>query len=72
MESTETSYRFGFRMVGESESAQWTWLGDVDTQVLTRNPEVGQPFTGMMFGVYSCGELEPVLVPATFAYAEFR
>ncbi|OAL55251.1 beta-xylosidase [Pyrenochaeta sp. DS3sAY3a] len=74
VESTETRYRFGFRVLGEreSESEQWTWLGDVDTRVLTRNPEVGQPFTGMMFGVYSCGELEPVLVPATFAYAEFR
>lgn len=72
IETTERIYRFGYQENSGHDSMEWIWLGEVDTQVLTREPEVGQPFTGMMFGLYAFGELEPVLTPATFAYAEFR
>ncbi|XP_014551561.1 glycoside hydrolase family 43 protein [Bipolaris victoriae FI3] len=75
IESTETSYRLGYRDVNHDAheaNESWTWLGNIDTQVMTRAPEVGQPFTGMMMGLYSFGEMQPVLSPAHFAYAEFR
>ncbi|KAF1849569.1 glycoside hydrolase family 43 protein [Cucurbitaria berberidis CBS 394.84] len=72
IDCTATNYRFGFQEVGALDGGRWTWLGDVDTQVLTRSPEIGQPFTGMMLGLYSFGELQPTLTPAHFAYAEFR
>ncbi|KAF2855361.1 glycoside hydrolase family 43 protein [Plenodomus tracheiphilus IPT5] len=67
-----TSYRFGFRASEAQHESDWVWLGEVDTQVMTRNPEIGQPFTGMMLGLYAFGELQPALTPAHFAYAEFR
>lgn len=75
IESTPTSYRLGFQEINhETQQAlkDWTWLGEVDTHVMTRPPEVGQPFTGMMMGLYSFGVMQPVLTPAHFAYAEFR
>jgi beta-xylosidase len=72
IDCTEKSYRFGFQIIGDQKGGKWVWLGDVDTQVMTRNPEIGQPFTGMMFGLYSFGELQPALTPAHFAYAESR
>ncbi|KAF2130909.1 glycoside hydrolase family 43 protein [Dothidotthia symphoricarpi CBS 119687] len=71
VDCTEGSYRFGFKEVDVQSNGEWKWLGAVDTQVLTRNPDVGQPFTGMMLGLYSFGELQPALVPAHFTYAEF-
>lgn len=55
IDCTPTSYRLGFRERQTQNNDQWTWLGEVDTQVLTRNPEIGQPFTGMMMGLYSFG-----------------
>jgi beta-xylosidase len=72
IDCTEQSYCFGFKAVDAWDDQEWTWLGEVDTQVMTRNPEIGQPFTGMLLGVYSFGELQPALSPAHFAYAEFR
>jgi beta-xylosidase len=71
IESTANSYRFRYYETGFGNS-MLQMLGDVDTEVMTRNPEIGQPFTGMMMGLYSFGELQPVLTPAHFAYAEFR
>jgi hypothetical protein len=71
VDCTATSYRFGYRVVGDANE-DWTWLAEVDTRILTRNPEIGQPFTGMMLGLYAFGELQPVLTPAHFAFAAFR
>ncbi|KAF1835200.1 putative glycosyl hydrolase, partial [Decorospora gaudefroyi] len=76
VDSTDTTYRFGYREVCGAEKLPasreaWVWLGEVDTQVLTQNPVIGQPFTGMMMGVYAFGELQGVLDSAEFAYAEF-
>tara|TARA_R110002003_G_scaffold2616_3_gene24510 strand:+ start:19239 stop:19577 length:339 start_codon:yes stop_codon:yes gene_type:complete len=71
VDCTATCYRFGYRVVGDANE-DWTWIAEVDTQVLTRNPEIGQPFTGMMLGLYAFGELQPVLAPAHFAFAAFR
>jgi len=71
VDCTATSYRFGYQEVGAG-TEEWIWLGEVDTEVLTRNPDIGQPFTGMMMGLYAFGELQPILTPAHFAYAEFR
>jgi beta-xylosidase len=75
VDCTATSYRFGYQeatSMRSGDDGKWTWLGEVDTEIMTRNPEVGQPFTGMMMGLYSFGELQPVITPAHFAYAEFR
>jgi beta-xylosidase len=74
IDSTATCYRFGYRHTddGTQQKTEWAWLGDIDTQVMTRNPPVGQPFTGMMMGLYAYGELQPVLTPAHFKYAQFR
>ena len=75
VESSVECYRLGYRevAVGSQEtSGDWKWLGAVDTQIMTRSPEVGAPFTGMMMGLYSFGVMQPVLTPAHFAYAEFR
>jgi beta-xylosidase len=71
VESTPIIYRFGYHDTADGKTAL-QWLGEVDTEVMTRNPEIGQPFTGMMMGLYAFGELQPVLTPAHFAYAEFR
>ncbi|KAH9874842.1 hypothetical protein J1614_004329 [Plenodomus biglobosus] len=72
VDCTATSYRFGYRESGAQQGDDWEWLGEVDTQIMTRNPDIGQPFTGMMLGLYAFGELQPALAPAHFAYAEFR
>jgi hypothetical protein len=39
----------------------------VKSQLLTRSPPIGGAFTGVMFGVYSFGMMEPVLDPADFS-----
>jgi len=72
IESTATNYRLGFREAQDKTREDCSWLGEIDTQIMTRSPEIGQPFTGIMMGLYSFGELQPVLTPAHFAYAEFR
>lgn len=47
------------------------WIGEVANSVMTRAPPVGAPFTGMMLGLYSYGELQKkCLTPADFHYAE--
>ncbi|KAF2831844.1 glycosyl hydrolase [Ophiobolus disseminans] len=72
IDCTPNSYRLGFREARNDDNEDCIWLGEVNTEIMTRNPEIGQPFTGMMMGLYSVGELQPVLEPAHFAYAEFR
>ena len=62
-------YEFGFK---ENSDADLQWVGSVSNQIMTRDPSVGAPFTGMMLGVYAFGDLEPVLVPTDFAYAKFE
>lgn len=64
-------YRFGFREVNGVDS-QTHWIGEVQNSTMTQSPPVGAPFTGMMLGLYSFGERQRCLVPADFAYAEFR
>jgi hypothetical protein len=53
-----------------SDMRNITWLGAVQNQHMTLDPPVGAAFTGMMFGLYAFGELQPCLDPADFAYAE--
>jgi hypothetical protein len=64
-------YRFGFKEV-DSNIAETQWIGEVNNSTMTRSPPVGAPFTGMMLGLYAFGERQQCLVPADFAYAEFR
>ncbi|KAE8369680.1 glycosyl hydrolase [Aspergillus caelatus] len=64
-------YRFGFREVNGIDS-QTHWIGEVQNSTMTQSPPVGAPFTGMMLGLYAFGERQRCLVPADFAYAEFR
>ncbi|GIJ91269.1 hypothetical protein Asppvi_010234 [Aspergillus pseudoviridinutans] len=65
-------YRFGFKEVIETGESPTQWIGEVANSVMTRAPPVGAPFTGMMLGLYSYGELQKCLTPADFHYAEFR
>jgi beta-xylosidase len=64
-----TEYRFGYC---ESTENDVHWIGSVSTGAATKVPPVGANFTGMMMGLYSFGERQRCLVPADFAYAEFR
>ncbi|KAF3309884.1 hypothetical protein TWF173_010284 [Orbilia oligospora] len=48
-----------------------TWLSSVSTRTMTLLPPIGNAFAGMMFGVYSFGELERCLVPADFSYVRW-
>lgn len=67
-------YRFGFQEM-ETSSADCvndiTWVGSISTDIMTRDPEVGAAFTGMMMGLYAFGEMERCLVPAVFKFAAF-
>jgi beta-xylosidase len=70
-------YRLGFVELldvssGLSEKDNATWVGAVSTDIMTRDPEVGAAFTGMMLGLYAFGELEPCLTPAVFRFAAFE
>lgn len=60
-------YELGFWEVGGEEEEEVRWLGRVSKRVMTRDPEVGAAFTGMMFGVYAFGDC---LTPADFEYVE--
>lgn len=67
------AYRFGFREVLRPADAglEMHWVGEVRNSDLVEAPlPVGAPFTGIMLGLYSCGDREAVLAPADFAYAE--
>jgi beta-xylosidase len=73
----DLEYRLGFvelhdetSEVSSKEIA--TWVGSVSTDIMTRDPEVGAAFTGMMLGLYAFGELEPCLTPAVFRFAAFE
>ncbi|KAL2867222.1 glycoside hydrolase family 43 protein [Aspergillus lucknowensis] len=77
-------YRFWFREVaavkGEQQEEQQeegdgdrVCVGTVSNKSLVEAPlPVGALFTGAMFGVYSVGDREAVLVPADFRYAEVK
>jgi hypothetical protein len=51
---------------------QASWAFDVDVEKLCVSPPVGGAFAGVMFGVYACGEWEPVLDPADFGEIRIR
>lgn len=61
-------YDFSFREVELDCDSQY--MGTISNQDMTRDPEVGAAFTGMMLGVYAYGDLEAALVPADFEYAQ--
>ena len=42
IECTATNYRLGFREAQDKTREDCSWLGEIDTQILTRNPEIGQ------------------------------
>lgn len=70
-------YRLGFvelhsEAAGVSSKDNIKWVGSVSTDTMTRDPEVGAAFTGMMLGLYAFGELEPCLTPAIFRFAAFE
>jgi hypothetical protein len=73
----DLEYRLGFvelrdASFGISNRDNATWVGSVSTDIMTRDPEVGAAFTGMMLGLYAFGELEPCLTPALFRFAAFE
>lgn len=71
------SYRLGFRELVSSIQAEdekdesTTWVAEVSTETMTREPRLGAPFTGMMLGLYAFGDMEKCLTPAVFKYASF-
>ena len=76
IECKPTKYRFGFLELDEGTDGQdpakhVTWVGEVSAAVMTRDPSVGMPFTGMTLGLYAFGEMERCLTPAVFKFAEF-
>lgn len=74
VDCTKTSYKFGFVELSQAAkdgSSNLQWIGEVGTDVMTADPPVGAPFTGMMLGLYAFGELEGCLTPADFKYAKF-
>lgn len=67
----ELAYKLGFTEVG-IKGEEIKWMGEVSTDIMTASPPVGAPFTGMMFGLYAFGEMEPCLSPADFGWASFE
>lgn len=66
-------YRFGLKEADGSTSDTVKWVGEAGNTAFTNAAlPVGAPFTGMMLGLYAFGERQRCLVPADFAYAEFR
>lgn len=47
------------------------WVGSVSTEIMTVDPPVGKPFTGMMIGIYSFADSQRCFTPADFRYARF-
>ena len=70
IECSTSGYQFGYQEVTNGvQNVQY--IGRVDNHVMTRDPPVGAPFTGMMLGLYAFGEMERCLAPADFQFAEF-
>lgn len=69
-----SKYRLGYIEMLENspERANTIWLGEVTNEIMTEDPSIGAPFTGMLLGLYAFGELEGCLTPADFHYAAFR
>lgn len=65
-------YKVGFRELADESYGKVIDAGDVSMEILTQGPPVGLPFCGIMMGIYSFGELEPVLSPASFRYAKWH
>lgn len=57
-------YTLSYNEEGKDDSKP---LAPVQSKLLTRSPPIGGAFTGVMFGVYSFGKMEPVLDPADFS-----
>lgn len=72
----DLTYKLGFRELhiakASSNLGNVTWVGSVSTAVMTRDPQVGAAFTGMMLGLYAFGEMERCLQPAVFKFASFE
>jgi beta-xylosidase len=61
-----SEYTFGYREMGMDTQVEI--IGTVSNAIMTRDPDIGAAFTGMMLGLYAFGELEAALVPADFSY----
>lgn len=73
----DLTYKLGFRELHHAKEASSnlddvTWIGSVSTDIMTRDPQVGAAFTGMMLGLYAFGEMERCLQPAVFKFAAFE
>jgi hypothetical protein len=64
IQGDDTRYTLSY---SEDEKDGFKPLAQVQSQLLTRSPPIGGAFTGVMFGVYSFGKMEPVLDPADFS-----
>ncbi|KAK2772820.1 hypothetical protein FQN53_004425 [Emmonsiellopsis sp. PD_33] len=64
-------YVFKYREVVDGGEEGLVTVGAVENSVMTQDPPIGAPFTGMLLGLYAFGELERCLEPADFEYARF-
>lgn len=64
---SEVGYTLGYAELRD----EYTWLEPISMKTMTADPPRGMSFTGMMFGLYSFGELQKCLEPADFAFASF-
>lgn len=71
-----TTVQFGFQevkpmMTRVPTDASIIWIGQVLSESLTKSPPVGNPFTGLMLGIYAFAEVDSSASYADFAFAEF-
>ncbi|KAF2099822.1 hypothetical protein NA57DRAFT_37549 [Rhizodiscina lignyota] len=63
-------YKIGFREFESNEDLEY--VAQINMATMTQGPLVGMAFCGIMLGIYSFGDMEPVLQPAIFRYAKWR
>lgn len=76
IECRDTAYRLGYEELTSNAKVGSLkkgiqWVGEVSATTMTKAPPIGLPFSGMMLGIFSYGNMERCLTPADFAYAEF-
>ena len=64
---SEMEYTLGYAELDD----EYKWSEPISMAIMTADPPRGMSFTGMMFGLYSFGELQKCLEPADFAFASF-
>lgn len=64
-------YELGFQDTTD-EDGEVESVARISMETMTQVPPIGLAFCGIMFGIYSYGDMEPVLEPAVFRYAKWQ